>query len=60
MSKLSTSKSQLHATQNAALNLPAGYTPVLRTLQYPKNNTFFNAKHRPYTEPVLYINLLKN
>jgi hypothetical protein len=60
VSKLSTSKLQLHATENVALNLPAGYTAVLWTLQNPKNNTFFNAKHRPYSDPVLYINLLKN
>lgn len=60
VSKLSTSKLQLHATENVALNLPAGYTPVLWALQYPKNNTFFSAKHRPYSDPVLYMNLLKN
>jgi len=60
VSKLSTSKLQLDVTENVALNLPAGYTPVLWTPQYPKINLFFNAKHRPYSDPVLYINLLKN
>jgi hypothetical protein len=57
VSKLSTSKLQLHATENIALNLPAGYTPVLWALQYPKNNTFFDVKHRPCSDTGLYINL---